>query len=203
MAVKRPPESPLALAVLALLYERPMHPYEMAATLKERRKEQSIKLRYGSLYTVIAALQDSGLIAARERRREGRRPERTVFEITEAGAGRLRDWMAELLARPVKEYPRFEAALSLMPVLPPEAVAELLDERTRHLDGRIARLEAEMARGRAADVEELFLIEGEFAAAMLRAEVRYVADLAARIRDGALTGIALWRDLHSRRRDQT
>jgi DNA-binding PadR family transcriptional regulator len=55
MAVKRQPESPLALAVLALLYERPMHPYEMASTLKERREEESIKLRYGSLYTVIDA----------------------------------------------------------------------------------------------------------------------------------------------------
>ena len=48
--------NPLALAVLALLFERPMHPYEMAATMKERHKEDSIKLRYGSLYTVIDML---------------------------------------------------------------------------------------------------------------------------------------------------
>ena len=52
------PANPLALAVLALLFERPMHPYEMAATLKQRHKEDSIKLRYGSLYTVIDLLVD-------------------------------------------------------------------------------------------------------------------------------------------------
>src|SRR5579862_3819377 len=65
------PSSPLALAVLALLFERPMHPYEMAATLKQRRKEDSIKLRYGSLYTVIELLLARGLIRAKETAREG------------------------------------------------------------------------------------------------------------------------------------
>ena len=54
--VKQRPSNPLALAVLALLFERPMHPYEMAATLKHRHKHESIKLRYGSLYTVIELL---------------------------------------------------------------------------------------------------------------------------------------------------
>ncbi len=49
-------QSPLALAVLALLFERPMHPYEMAATMRERHKEESIKLRYGSLYSVVEIL---------------------------------------------------------------------------------------------------------------------------------------------------
>ena len=34
--------------------------------------------------------------------------------------------MSELLAEPVKEYPQFEAALSLLPVLHPDAVTELL-----------------------------------------------------------------------------
>ena len=66
MAKKTRLANPLALAVLALLFERPMHPYEMAATMKERHKEDSIKLRYGSLYTVIDLLLARGLIAAKE-----------------------------------------------------------------------------------------------------------------------------------------
>lgn len=197
MTVKRPPENPLALAVLALLYERPMHPYEMAATLKERRKEQSIKLRYGSLYTVIAALQASGMILARERRREGRRPERTVFEITSAGIERLGGWMTELLARPVKEYPRFEAALSLIAMLPPDRVAVLLDERAGHLALQIDGMRAEREQGLAAGVLELFLVECDFALAMTETERRFVAELAARIRNGEIGGLAFWRDFHA------
>ncbi len=52
MSQKRKVSNPLALAVLACLFERPMHPYEMASTMRERHKDESIKLNYGSLYTV-------------------------------------------------------------------------------------------------------------------------------------------------------
>src|SRR5262245_43942842 len=85
MAKAARPTNPLALAVLALLFERPMHPYEMAATLKERHKEESIKLRHGSLYAVIETLVKRGDIAPKETSRAGNRPERTVYELTPSG----------------------------------------------------------------------------------------------------------------------
>ena len=94
--------NPLALAVLACLHERPMHPYEMAGTLRERGKEHSIKLNYGSLYTVVDNLAKHGLIEAVEARREGRRPERTVYQLTDTGRVKLEAWMSELLSTPVK-----------------------------------------------------------------------------------------------------
>src|ERR1700745_809057 len=126
---RRSISNPLALAVLASLHERPMHPYEMASTMRERGKEQSIKLNYGSLYTVVDNLAKHGLIEAVEARREGRRPERTVYQLTDTGRVKLEAWMSELLSTPVKESPQFEAALSLMPVLPPDAVLDLLRVR--------------------------------------------------------------------------
>src|SRR5580658_7569975 len=99
---KRKVSNPLALAVLVLLLERPMHPYEMAATLRQRRKEESIKLRYGSLYTVIEMLEQSGLIRSGGTSRQGKRPERTTYELTPAGGVELRSWMRELLSTPAK-----------------------------------------------------------------------------------------------------
>ena len=118
--------NPLALAVLALLFERPMHPYEMATTLKHRHKHESIKLRYGSLYTVIELLMERGFIGAKETSRDGRRPERTVYTLTAAGCDELRDWMRELLSEPAKEFPQFEAALCLLPVLSPDEAVKLV-----------------------------------------------------------------------------
>ncbi|HEX9412009.1 MAG TPA: PadR family transcriptional regulator, partial [Ktedonobacterales bacterium] len=109
---KRKVSNPLALAVLACLMERPMHPYEMATTLRERGKDQSIKLNYGSLYTVVEALQQHELIVAQETERAGRRPERTIYRLTDAGRMELIDWVSELLSTPVKEYTHFEAGLS-------------------------------------------------------------------------------------------
>lgn len=202
MKRRDPTANPLALAVLALLFERPMHPYEMASTLKERRKEKSIKLRYGSLYTVIDALKKDGLIEPRETRREGRRPERTVFGLAPSGEAALGRRMAELLETPVREYPRFEAALALMPVLPPERVAGLLEERMGHLAGMIEEAEAEIAEAEAMDLPELFAVETRFHLAGLRTEREFVADLVRRIREGRLGGIGFWRGFHQRRARQ-
>src|SRR5215470_17696934 len=143
--MKRRLSNPLALAVLALLFERPMHPYEMAATLKNRHKHESIKLRYGSLYTVIELLMERGFISAKETSRDGKRPERTVYTLTAAGHDELRDWMAELVREPAKEFPQFEAALCLLPVLPPDEAVKLLRCRALHLCGQIARLETHLS----------------------------------------------------------
>src|SRR5215469_5195039 len=130
---RRKVSNPLALAVLACLYERPMHPYEIASTLRERHKDESIKLNYGSLYSVVESLKGHALITDHETERQGNRPERTVYQITDAGRLELIDWLSELLCRPVKEFTRFEAGLSLLPVLPPKDVVALLEERCRRL----------------------------------------------------------------------
>src|ERR1700681_2354504 len=130
--------NPLALAVLTCLYERPMHPYEVAQTLRSRAKHESVRLNYGSLYGVVASLEKRALISARESVREGRRPERTTYEITEAGKRELVDWLADLVAQPVKEYPQFEAALSFLPALPAEEAVELLNTRVDALEIRVA-----------------------------------------------------------------
>src|ERR1700680_1705281 len=127
--IKRPFTNPLALAVLVLLYERPMHPYEMATTLRERHKESSIKLNYGSLYTIIEKLLRGKFITVREVLKEGKRPEKTIYDLTAEGATELIDWMRELVSSPVKEFPQFEAAISLLPALPPEEVVTLLEIR--------------------------------------------------------------------------
>src|SRR5262245_31247108 len=145
MAKAARPANPLALAVLALLFERPMHPYEMGVTLKERHKEESIKLRYGSLYTVIDLLLARGFIVAKETSREGKRPERTVYRLTQSGLDELRDWMRELLRDPAKEYPQFEGALCLLPVLPPDEVVTLLRHRALQLSGKVWQMEAQLA----------------------------------------------------------
>src|SRR5215813_12131339 len=116
-----------------------MHPYEMATTMRERGKDQSIKLNYGALYTVVEALQQHALIVAQETEREGRRPERTVYRLTDAGRVELIDWVSELLSRPAREFTRFGAGLSLAGVLPPSDIAALLMQRCNLLELEIAQ----------------------------------------------------------------
>lgn len=120
MVSKRKVSNPLALAVMALLFERPMHPYEMVTLMRERGKHGSVRLRYSSLYSVVGALEREGLISSLETVREGRRPERTVYGITDAGREEFLTWLRELLREPVKEYTQFAAGLSYLPALPPK-----------------------------------------------------------------------------------
>ena len=207
------PANPLALAVLALLFERPMHPNEMAATLKQRHKEDSIKLRYGSLYTVIDLLVGRGFIAPRETSRAGKRPERTTYELTAAGYDELRSWMQDLLRTPVNEYPHFTAGLSLLPVLPPEEAVALLRERAIHLSGEAARLESHLAELAHQEVPlpphemppaligkkfpPLFVVEAEYKLALTRAELAFVIELVRRISEENWGPADLWRELQA------
>jgi DNA-binding PadR family transcriptional regulator len=188
----------LALAVLALLFERPMHPYEMGVILKQRHKEESIKLRYGSLYTVIELLLARGFIAAKETARDGKRPERTIYEITPAGRDELHDWMADLVGEPAKEYPQFEAALCLLPVLPPDEALALLRQRLTHIEQTTAALAGEIAGISAQNFPALFLVETEYRLALLKAEQAFVAELIRRIENG-WGPLELWRGIHEDR----
>src|SRR5262249_370569 len=189
---KRQVSNPLALAVLACLFERPMHPYEMATTMRERGKDQSIKLNYGSLYTVVEALQQHGLIVAQETERAGRRPERTVYRLTDVGRLELIDWVSELLSRPAKEYTRFAAGLSLAGVLPPTATVAPLVQRCGNLELEIAQARALMQLIQKRGVQRIFMIENEYALAMREAELAWTRNLIDEIKSGKLGDLDGW-----------
>ncbi len=169
-----------------------MHPYEMATTMRERGKDQSIKLNYGSLYTVVEALQQHRLIVAQETGRAGRRPERTVYRLTDAGRMELIDWLSELISTPVKEYTWFEAGLSLIPALPPEDAAALLTQRCNRLEMEISQGRSLLQLAAQRGVQRLHLIEGEYLLAMQEAELAWTRQFAEAIRSGTLEGIAEW-----------
>lgn len=195
MAKRRKVGNLLALAVLSAVTQRPMHPYEMAAVLRERNKDQDMKIKWGSLYTVVGNLEKHGFIAVTESVRQGGRPERTVYEITEAGRAELKDWAGELIADTEQEQPRFAAGLSILSILPPAEAIELLRQRVdtlnREIDGARAAL-AETAK----DVPRLFLVENEYELAMREAEADWVSGLLDELADGTFPRLGDWRRFH-------
>ncbi|MGI8882428.1 MAG: PadR family transcriptional regulator [Jatrophihabitans sp.] len=196
MLTRRRVNNPLALAVLGCLRERPMHPYEMSTTLRQRNKEGSIKLNYGSLYSVVESLQKHQLIHARETTREGRRPERTIYEITPDGEHELEDWLSELLATPVRDFTSLEAGLSLLPYLPPDEVATLLDVRATQLRIELRTIASEHEEARRMGLPDLLLVESLYRRAILDAELTFVTDLVEGIRSGRFAGAKIWRRMH-------
>ncbi len=185
--------NPLALAVLTCFFEKPMHPYEVAQTLRHRAKHESIRLNYGSLYGVVESLEKRGLVRARETVRAGRRPERTIYEITDAGLREMSDWLSELVAVPVKEYLQFEAGLSLLPGLPPDEAVDALQQRAQALEIEVSLLGAAIAAARSHGLPRLFALETELVHALRHAELDYVERLAKDIESGELSGLDEWR----------
>ena len=155
------PRTPLALAVMNLLLERPMHPYEMKSKMKQRGHDQVIKIKGGSIYDTVERLERGGFIKSQAPSREGRRPERTVYAITETGRDEIVDWLGELLAQPANEYPQFGAALAFFAALEKDEVVRLLKVRTALLDGQIAGGDKQLKTFMEMGLPRLFLIEGE------------------------------------------
>src|SRR4030088_2331761 len=108
---RRLPRTMMALAVLQLVAEAPMHPYEMKQKMHERGTERAIPLKGASIYDTVERLANEVFMEPVETNREGRRPERTIYRLTLAGAEELQSWLRQLLEEPSKEYPRFGAAL--------------------------------------------------------------------------------------------
>ncbi len=184
--------SPIALAVLALLHEGPMHPYRMQRLIKDRGKDQVINVeRRASLYQTINQLLRAGLITFWETARQEGFPERTVYKLTDQGHQTAVVWLRDMLSSPAQEFPEFPAAVSLLPLLTPEDALHQMELREARLTDRMARLDEEV-QAAGADLPRLFLLETEYMQTVLQAELIWVRAIIADLRGGQLIWHQEW-----------
>ncbi|QCQ93741.1 PadR family transcriptional regulator [Rhodococcus sp. SGAir0479] len=174
----------LGVAVLALLFERPMHPYEMFQLLGARRRDRVVKVRPGSLYHAVERLERDGLVVVSGTDRQGNRPERTTYEITDTGRAAVREWVTDTVPAPTPEYPRFTLGLAELHNLGSAEALALLDRRMEALGVELAELDAleRLAQERA--VPELFTIPFSYTRAMVEAELAWLRTFVDRVRGG-------------------
>jgi len=177
--------SPLALSILELLHERPMHPYELAATMRARHHDEFVRLNFGSLYHTVEVLERNGWVVPSEREKEGRRPERTVYRVSDAGRDVLQRVVSDILANPRREYLHFSAGLMFMHHLSAEAAVQRLEERSQALLKVITKLSQILDEVQASHTR-LSVIELEHKIAVLKAERAWVDKIAKEIADGKL-----------------
>ncbi len=175
---------PLALTILALLAEQPRHPYEIQRLIRERKKD------FAQQHTAHAvsrhrSVGQSGTHSAREINREGNRPERTVYQLTDDGHDSFLGWLGELLAQPLPEYPLFTVAISFLAYLPMETALQALAARSIELEGELAGIEARL-QGLGQSLHRLLLLELEYVRALRQGEVAWVRTLMQDMREGRL-----------------
>ncbi|WP_348264361.1 PadR family transcriptional regulator [Telmatobacter sp. DSM 110680] len=174
------------IAVLALLREAPMHPYQMQSLLRLRHKDEILALKRGSLYHAIGRLSKADLIAAKSTSRDGRRPERTTYSITAEGRKEFTSVLRQIIAVPRRESSEFMAAMSFLVHLTPADALPRLKERLRHLESEIEMRSAGVS-GALEHVLRINLVESEYLIAMLRAEHAWVRGLIAEISTSKLS----------------
>ncbi|MET8777485.1 helix-turn-helix transcriptional regulator [Nocardia sp. NPDC050713] len=186
MGEARPTLTALAVSVLALVEERPMHPYEMYQLMLRRGENLVVKLRPGSLYHTVARLADQELVCAEGVDRAGNRPERTIYRITASGRAALRARIAEILRYPTREYPLFPVALGEAHNLPKDEVLALVRERVAHLENDLTDLATMAEWARAHEVPRRYWIVLPYLRATVAAEHAWLVGFLDEVAGGAL-----------------
>jgi DNA-binding PadR family transcriptional regulator len=183
---RRQPKTLLALAILELLAEGPKHPYEMRQHMHQRGTERAIPTKAASVYDTVERLTQAGFIEPVLVNREGRRPERTIYCLTAAGADELESWLRRLIEEPSREYPRFGAALMFLGALRrKEEAIKALERRAEAFEEEIENVDA-MLRGLPPFLPRLFAVEDEYTQAMRRAELEWIRRTIGELQDGTL-----------------
>ncbi|RNL86469.1 PadR family transcriptional regulator [Halostreptopolyspora alba] len=193
MADRTRRRSPLAVQLLLLLDEEPMHAYRMQRLIKERHKDRIVNIaQRNSVYQTLDRLLRAELITVHDTERAPPRPERTVYRLTEAGRDTLHTWLRTMLATPAREFPEFPVALAALPSITPELAVELLESRVQALRERLDEGAAEAAEAERIGLPRLFLLEEEYRRAVTEAELRWVEGLLDDLRAGRLTWDRTW-----------
>ena len=177
--------SPLALTVLGMLHTQPLHPYGIQRLIKQWGKDQVVNVgQRTALYRTIERLEEGGLVAVRGTGRDQQYPERTVYEITDAGRAATRQWLEEMLAAPKREYPEVPAALSHLLMLTPTEALDQLERREQALAALHAGLESGLAA--TAGLPRVLNLESEYMTATSAAQLAWVRSVIADLRSGRL-----------------
>jgi DNA-binding PadR family transcriptional regulator len=181
-----PRRSVLALAVLSMLTEEPMHAYRMQQLIKERHKDDVVNVsQRNSVYQTIQRLLREELVAVAGTERAENRPERTTYRITDAGRTTLQVWLRDMLAVPTEEFPDFPAALSFLPNLSQAEAVAALTERMLSLEDKIRSVKLEMEES-GAWLAPVFLVETVYQVRVLETELSYVRELVGQLGDGTV-----------------
>ncbi|MFD8499679.1 PadR family transcriptional regulator [Amycolatopsis sp. NPDC059657] len=178
--------TPLAMAILELLHERPMHPYEITQIMRYRRVDYRVKLRPGSLYHTVERLDGQGFIEVVDTQRQGRRPERTVYGMTALGRDIFASQAQEMIATPADEYPEYPVALSALSELTPDEGLSRLKMRVMNLKVKIAADEVVIKQVTSDNLPPLYWIDYAYSHHQRKAELAFTQQLIADLESGRM-----------------
>jgi DNA-binding PadR family transcriptional regulator len=175
----------MGVMILALLREGDMHPYEMVRLMRVRRDDRLLTITNGTLYHTVARLQRAGLIDEVGSDREGNRPERTTYSLTDTGRDTLVTWLRSELST-IDHPAEFRIALAEAHNLERGDVLQSLRSRRAALDEEHVSHRDGLIGARRDGAPEQVLVEYERQEVLLEAELHWIDALIARLEAEAL-----------------
>jgi DNA-binding PadR family transcriptional regulator len=178
--------TPLGIAVLELLHEKPMHPYEMTTLMRERYVDTRVNVKAGSLYHTVERLHRSGFIEVVDTQRDGRRPERTVYGMTQTGLDEFNRRGRELLGDVATEFPAYLSGLAVIDELGREASLKELETRLMRLRAAVASDRAVQQRLIENQVPEVYWLDWRYSCDHRQFELEWTERLHDDLRSGRI-----------------
>ena len=171
--------SSIRLFILSSFAEHgPMHGHRLRLLAERYRVHLWTDITVGAVYGAMKRLAAEGLLREGEREREGNRPTRQLYEITDEGQAALATLRREGLREVWFKFDPLDLALTLMDAEVRADLPALLTERLETVRGMLAdvRRRNEEARAHVSQAKQWALRHTEH---RLEAEVAYLTDLLA------------------------
>lgn len=172
------------LVILGLLRERPLYGYEIKQIIEEHMSDWT-SIAFGSIYFALDKLADEKFVEKVGVEQEGKRPSRSVYQITAAGRDEFLRLLREEWRQVERQYFSIDICLFFLERLP-------LEEVKNYLHTRLAALQNALEHIQNHRDEQLALPEVPHLAAAIfdhsivhtQAELTWVTDLLQKLESG-------------------
>lgn len=113
------------LIVLGILKKGPLSAYDIQKLVEYRNISKWVKISTPSIYKKVIQLEEKGFIKGSPVK-EGKMPEKMVYDLTEAGVQEFERLMEQISAEPIHFFLDFNAVIVNLSSLPPEKQASCL-----------------------------------------------------------------------------
>ncbi len=175
------------LVILGLLRENPLYGYEIKQIIEEHMSDWT-SIAFGSIYFALDKLASENFVEKVSVEKEGRRPSRSVYQITSEGRAEFLRLLRESWREVERTYYTLDICLFFKDALPDEEIEGYLRARQAILRAALEHIashrDEEMTRP---DIPPMARAIFEHSLAHTRAELAWVSDLLVQIESGALS----------------
>jgi DNA-binding PadR family transcriptional regulator len=129
----------IRLVILGLLSRRPLYGYEIKHIIEDHMGDWT-DIKFGSIYFALSKLTEAGDLEIIAETRAGKRPAKTVYQITPKGKAEFFRLLKQLWSEPERTYYSFDIALFFMNNLDPAEVDQYLQNRIKTVAAQLDKL---------------------------------------------------------------